>query len=151
MKHLSIFCRSVLCAALCLVLATPALAASAKAPAASVETLQKSLDDFAVKNAKTINACILPSQNKKEITKNADGSWTARYIAVDLDSVATTVKKSDNPNSIMPYSGSIRYQEVEYVCTASSKAAADKGPFTVKRRELITEPVIKYLNGRWTN
>ena len=61
------------------------------------------------------------------------------------------MKRSDNPNSIMKYSGALRYQEVEWVCTAPSKKAAEQGPFAVKRRELITEPVIKYLNGRWTN
>lgn len=116
-----------------------------------MDVLQKKLDDFAVNNAKTINSCILPSKKKKEITKNSDGSWTARYIEVDLDSINATVKKSDNPKSIMKYSGSLRYQEVEWVCTASSKKAAEQGPFAVKRRELITEPVIKYLNGRWTN
>ena len=116
-----------------------------------METLQKKLDDFAMNNAKTINACILPSKNKKEVSKNSDGSWTARYIEVDLASINCTVKKSDNPNSIMKYSGSLRYQEVEWVCTAPNKKAAEQGPFTVKRRELITEPVIKYLNGRWTN
>lgn len=145
MKHIPSFFHAALGFVLCLALASPCFAAE------SMEALQKKLDTFALNNAKTINACILPSKKKKEITKNSDGSWTARYIEVDLDSIIATVKKSDNPKSIMPYSGSLRYQEVEWVCTAGSKKAAEQGPFTVKRRELITEPVIKYLNGRWTN
>ena len=145
MKQISFFCRAALGLVICLALTAPCYASE------SMETLQKKLDDFAMSNAKTINACILPSKNKKEVSKNPDGSWTARYIEVDLASINTTVKKSDNPNSIMKYSGSLRYQEVEWVCTAASKAAAEKGPFEAKRRELITEPVIKYLNGRCTN
>lgn len=140
---------------LCFALAAPAHAASAKKASGkqpdSLEVIHKKLDEFALKNAQSINACILPSENKKEFTRNADGSWTARYIAVDMSTISTTVKKTDNPNSIMPYSGSIRYQEVEYVGTGPTKDAAGKGPFQAVRRESITEPVIKYINGRWTN
>lgn len=156
MKSSSFVCRMALALVLCLALASPALAASAKKSSGkkapeSIEVVQKKLDEFALKNAKSINACILPSENKKEFTRNKDGSWTARYISVDVSSMTTSVKKTDNPNSIMPYSGSIRYKEIEYICTAPTKDAAGKGPFKAARTEMVTEPVIKYINGRWTN
>lgn len=150
MKSFSFLCRLALCFVFCLALCFPSFAAQAAAAAPTMEELQKKLDEFAVKNAKSMNGCILPSKNKKEVKKNSDGSWTARYLEVDLDSISTTVKKTDN-SSIMKYSGSLRYQEVEWTCTASTKKAAESGPFVVKRRETVTEPVIKYLKGRWTN
>ena len=191
MKSLSIFSRLLVAAALCLALATPALAAEAapaakpapaaakpaapakkpavpakasaapkKAPAApkaapagksaanSPEALQKGLDDFAKTTIATLNRCVVPSSGKKEVLKNGDGSFTARYIEIDPGSVKTWYKQPEKPGPVA-YVGYMSYNEVEYHCTAPSKAAAEKGPFVPKSNKMLTE-LIKHYNGKWT-
>lgn len=191
MKSLSFFSRLLVAAALCLALATPALAAEAapaakpapaaakpaapakkpavpakasaapkKAPAApkaapagksaanSPEALQKGLDDFAKTTIATLNRCVVPSSGKKEVLKNGDGSFTARYIEIDPGSVKTWYKQPEKPGPVA-YVGYMSYNEVEYHCTAPSKAAAEKGPFVPKSNKMLTE-LIKHYNGKWT-
>ena len=191
MKSLSFFSRLLVASALCLALATPALAAEAapaakpapaaakpaapakkpavpakasaapkKAPAApkaapagksaanSPEALQKGLDDFAKTTIATLNRCVVPSSGKKEVLKNGDGSFTARYIEIDPGSVKTWYKQPEKPGPVA-YVGYMSYNEVEYHCTAPSKAAAEKGPFVPKSNKMLTE-LIKHYNGKWT-
>ncbi len=191
MKSLSFFSRLLVASALCLALATPALAAEAapaakpapaaakpaapakkpaapakasaapkKAPAApkaapagktasnSPETLQKGLDDFAKNTIATLNRCVVPSSGKKEVLKNGDGSFTARYIEIDPGSIKTWYKQPEKPGPVA-YVGYMSYNEVEYHCTAPSKAAAEKGPFVPKSNKMLTE-LIKHYNGKWT-
>ena len=191
MKSLSVFSRLLVASALCLALATPALAAEAapaakpapaaakpaapakkpavpakasaapkKAPAApkaapagksaanSPEALQKGLDDFAKTTIATLNRCVVPSSGKKEVLKNGDGSFTARYIEIDPGSVKTWYKQPEKPGPVA-YVGYMSYNEVEYHCTAPSEAAAEKGPFVPKSNKMLTE-LIKHYNGKWT-
>ena len=194
MKSLSFFSRLLVASALCLALATPALAAEAapaakpaaaaakpaakpatpakktaapakassakKAPAEpkaapagksaanSPEVLQKGLDDFAKNTIATLNRCVVPSSGKKEVLKNGDGSFTARYIEIDPGSVKTWYKQPEKPGPVA-YVGYMSYNEVEYHCTASSKAAAEKGPIVPKSNKMLTE-LIKHYNGKWT-
>ena len=191
MKSLSFFSRLLVASALCLALATPALAAEAapaakpapaaakpaapakkpaapakassapkKAPASpkaapagkgaahSPEALQKGLDDFAKNTIATLNRCVVPSSGKKEVLKNGDGSFTARYIEIDPGSVKTWYKQPEKPGPVA-YVGYMSYNEVEYHCTAPSKAAAEKGPFVPKSNKMLTE-LIKHYNGKWT-
>ena len=126
--------------------------ASKKGKSAPVDSspagVQRGLDEFAQRTIASINRCVLPSSGKKEITSNGNGSFTARYIEIDPKSVNTSYKPAEN-SSVVTYIGYMNYQEVEYTCTAASKAAAAKGPFTPIRREQMTE-LIKYVNGKWT-
>lgn len=110
-------------------------------------TMQKKLDEFAHSTIVSINRCIIPSLQKKEISKNADGSFTARYIEVDPASINTSYKKSDH--GTVSHIGYMRYKEVEYTCTAKTREEASKGPFRQKRAEMLTE-LIKYTKGKWT-
>jgi hypothetical protein len=126
----------------------PAAAKKPAAPANSPEALQKGLDDFAKNTIATLNRVVIPSAGKKEITKNADGSFTARYIAIDPNSIRTSYKTPDQPGPVS-YIGYMSYSENEYHCTAPTKAAADKGPFAVKSSKMLTE-LVKHLNGKWT-
>ena len=189
MKSLSFFSRLLVASALCLALATPALAAEAspaakpaaakpaapakkpaapakasaapkKAPAESKaapagksaanspEVLQRGLDDFAKTTIATLNRCVVPSSGKKEVLKNGDGSFTARYIEIDPGSVKTWYKQPEKPGPVA-YVGYMSYNEVEYHCTAPSKAAAEKGPFVPKSNKMLTE-LIKHYGGKWT-
>jgi hypothetical protein len=143
----------ILALLLCFVLTPAALAASAdkEAPAAaseSNEALEAGLKKFAEETIASINRCILPSEGKKEVLSNGNGSFTARYIAIDPRSIKVSVTKATNPG-VVKYIGYMRYSENEYACTAPSKAAASKGPFLVQRSENLTE-LVKYLNGKWS-
>lgn len=141
--------------------ATPAKKSSAAAPKAakgkhsapaghthSPEVLQRGLDEFAHKTIATLNRCVVPSLGKKEITKNADGTFTARYIEIDPKSIRTSYKTPNKPGPVA-YIGYMSYNEIEYHCTAPSKTAAEKGPFAPKNSKMLTE-LIKHLNGKWT-
>jgi hypothetical protein len=118
------------------------------APANSPEALQKGLDDFAKSTIATLNRVAIHSAHKKEIVKNADGSFTARYVEIDPNSIRTSYKKPEQPGPVT-YIGYMSYNEVEYHCTAPTRAAADKGPFAVSNSKRLTE-LVKYLNGKWT-
>ncbi|MDL2317270.1 hypothetical protein LJC59_09435 [Desulfovibrio sp. OttesenSCG-928-A18] len=156
MQCINLFSRMLLVPVFCLLLTLPTLAGAsdqgillAAAASASPETLQRDLDDFAQRTIASINRCILPSEGKKEVTRNGDGSYTARYIAINPKSVSTSYKKPDKVVGGVTYIGYMRYDEIEYSCTAKSKAEAERGPFTVKRSENLTE-LIKYVNGKWS-
>ena len=126
----------------------PATKKSASSAANSPEALQKGLDDFAKNTITTLNRCVVPSSGKKEVTKNADGTFTARYIAIDPNSIKTSYKTPDKPGPVS-YIGYMSYNESEYYCTAATKAEAEKGPFTPRNTKFLTE-LIKHLNGKWT-
>ena len=128
--------------------APKAAAPGKKASADSPEVLQKGLDDFAKTTITTLNRCVVPSSGKKEVRKNGDGSFTARYIEIDPGSVKTWYKQPEKPGPVS-YIGYMSYNEVEYHCTAPSKAAAEKGPFVPKSNKMLTE-LIKHYNGKWT-
>ena len=172
MRNSFIISRVLLGTALCLALAVPAMAegtpakksspapkTSTSAPAKSSgkkatarsdspEQLQAKLDSFAQTTIGSINRCVLPSATKKEVTKNSDGTFTARYLEMDPKSISTSYKPSEG-STVVPYIGYMRYDEVEYACTAASQSDALKGPFTATRRAPTTE-LIKYTKGKWT-
>lgn len=158
----SYFFRLVLGAALCLAMASPAFSSEAttlvaaskgkKSQAASTvnhspAAVQSQLDEFAQKTIASINRCVLPSANKKEIKRGPGGGFTARYIEIDPRSVSTSYKASQN--TAVQYIGYMNYDEVEYVCNGKTEAAAKSGPCTQTRREKLTE-LVKYVNGKWT-
>lgn len=135
--------------------AKPAAPADQKAPASnapvnggSSDPVQNKLDEFAKTTITSLNRCVVPSAGKKAVTQNSDGSFTARYIAIDPNSIRTSYKKPDKAGPVT-YIGYMNYTESEYQCTAASKAAAENGPFTPKNSKMLTE-LIKYLNGKWT-
>ncbi|MDR2488780.1 MAG: hypothetical protein LBD42_04735 [Desulfovibrio sp.] len=159
MKTFFLFSRISVTMLFCFAMAMPSLPAvgaaaqkaKAQAPAKaakSPEELQKQLEAFAADTIGKLNRHALPSLNKKEIKQNADGSFTARYVAIDPATIKTSYKKTDKPGPV-PYIGYMSYNEAEYHCTAATKADAEKGPFTVKKAKMLTE-LIKYANGKWT-
>ncbi len=119
-----------------------------KAAGDSADAVKAGLDEFANKTIASINRCVLPSCDKKEVTKNADGTFTARYIEVDPKSLDTSYKKPESSKAIT-YIGYMNYTEIEYVSTGKTKEAALNGTFTASRRESMTE-LVKYVKGRWS-
>ena len=153
------FARLLLCAALCLFLTAPSLqalsaeaksgaqataakksaapAAAAKksaAPAAETpENLKARLEEFGKKVAESFNRTVLPSINKKEVTKNSGGGFTARYLAIDPQSIRVSFKPAIDPKSPVKYIGTLNYAEMTFTCTAPTRDAALKGPFSASR------------------
>ncbi len=96
----------------------------------------------------TMNRCILPCATKKEVTQNADGSYSGRYKAVDLATLKTRYSKPESSKAIT-YVGYMTYDELEYRSTGKTKNEALSGPFTVSNRQNMTE-LVKYVGGKWT-
>lgn len=145
MKQSALLVRIFACFALCFVLAAPALAAGASPDKA---TLEAGLKQFGEETVKSMNRCLLPSEGKKEVIKTGN-QWTARYKAVDARTIRVRVEKSSTPNGPVTHIGYLSYCENEFACTAATKDAALKGPFSVQRTENLTE-LVKYLGGKWT-
>ena len=112
------------------------------------EKLKSSLDVFAKDCIVRMNRQRRPGISQKEVIKLADGTFKARYLAVDPDSLATSYNPTSN-NKTIKYIGRMDYHEVEYICTGSSQKQALAGPFNEANRMPITE-LIKYKNNKWT-
>lgn len=119
----------------------------AKASAAGSDKLKSSLDVFAKGCITSMNKQRRPGINQKEVKKQADGTYMARYMAVDPDSLETRYKPTEN--KVILYIGHMIYHEVEYVSVGKNKEQALAGPFNETNREPITE-LIKYKSGKWT-
>lgn len=129
--------------------APKAKAAAPKATAAeSQEVLTKKLHEFGVRIAEQYNKHVKGSKAKKDITKNANGGYTAVYHEIDTESITCSYTDSSNPKGPVKYIGMLKYSEVKYVCTAPSRAEAEKGPFTPQRS--TTTELVKYVNGKWS-
>ncbi len=143
----------IICASITFTFSAPtqSVAAAKKAAAKAAETpdaVNAKLTTFGKSTISAINSCILPSQKSKEVKVNKDGSYTARYIAVDESTLKVSHKKPESSKAIQ-YVGFLSYHEVEYVCTAKTREAALKGPFTEARRQPLQE-LVKYMKGKWS-
>ncbi|MDR2161089.1 MAG: hypothetical protein LBO77_02975 [Desulfovibrio sp.] len=119
------------------------------APAkASGDQVQQKLDAFARRTISSINRAVLPSSLKKEVSRNNDGTFTARYIEVDPDTISTSYLTPED-SALVSYIGYMHYVEIEYICTARDQKGALNGPFIPRKRAPVTE-IIKYIKGKWT-
>ena len=146
MKPSIFYCR-ILVTIFCLALAAPVLSADI-AKAESQEELVKKLHEFGLGVAESYNRCVKGNKKNKDIERNSDGSYTAVYHEIDPKSITCSYKDSSNPSGPVKYIGTLNYSEVKYVCTAPSKAAAEKGPFTQYRTN--TTELVKYMKGKWS-
>ena len=126
----------------------------AKAPAKAAKKgenqaeVQSKLDTFARNLIVNLNTYCIPSEKKKNVVKNSDGSYTASYKAIDPQSLLTSFRTPESSKAIT-YVGDINYHEVDYTCTAKTEAAALKGPFVEAERMPIRE-LVKYKKGKWS-
>ena len=74
---------------------------------------------------------------RMEILKQADGSYLARYHAVDPTTVEEIVKRTTHPQT--PFVGTIKYKEKIYEARGKSIEAARKGDFKPIRSINIRE------------
>jgi outer membrane biosynthesis protein TonB len=112
------------------------------------EVLHQKLEEFGRGAIEKMNRHALPSLHKKEVKKNADGSYTARYVAIDPESLRVSFKKAE-PAGTVSHIGYLHYAEKEYFCTAPTEAEAKNGHFEPKISRGQTE-LIKYMRGKWS-
>lgn len=111
------------------------------------EEANATLHTFALNALEKMNRLVIPSKNKKELKKNSNGTWTARYTEIDVNSIQTSVAIPAD-TKFVDYVGYMRYTDVEYICTADSKETALNGPFKVNSKESLTE-LVKCMKGKW--
>jgi hypothetical protein len=112
------------------------------------EILHQKLEKFGHDAIEKMNKHALPSHGKKEVVRNKDGSYTARYVSIDPASLRVSFKNAE-PAGTVSHIGYLHYTEREYFCTASTADAAKNGPFEPKISRGQTE-LIKYVRGNWS-
>lgn len=127
--------------------AKPAAASKGKRHPDDPAVLKEGLDHFAKDCIVRMNRQLRPGITHKEIKRQADGTFVARYMAIDPDSLATSYNPTDN-NKIIKYIGRMEYHEVEYVSVGKDQKQALAGPFNETNRMPVTE-LIKYKSGKW--
>ena len=115
------------------------------APAAhdANDPLKMGLDAFAKDCILKMNRQRKPGINHKEVHTQPDGTYIARYMAVDPDSLITKYNPTKASNKEIKYIGILDYHEVEYVCIGKNKQQALAGPFNETNRTPVTE-LVKY-------
>lgn len=109
--------------------------------------LHTSLEAFAKKCIISMNRQRRPGIASKEVHRHTDGTYRARYMAIDPDSLQISFSPTDG-NKVIKYIGRMAYHEVEYVCIGKDQKQALSGPFNESNREPVTE-LIKFKSGKW--
>lgn len=126
---------------------TPAPVAQKSSTHPNKDEANATLRVFANNALEKMNRLVIPSKGKKEIRQNGNGTWTARYTEIDVNSIQTSVAVPADTKFVQ-YVGYMRYVDVEYICTADTKQAALNGPFKVNSKESLTE-LVKCQKGKW--
>ena len=109
--------------------------------------LTEELEFFAKDCIVRMNRQRRPGISHKEVKRQPDGSYMARYMAVDPDSLELSYDPITG-NKTVKYIGRMQYHEVEYTSSGTSQKQALAGPFNEANRVPVTE-LIKYKQGKW--
>lgn len=123
-------------------------APKAPKPVAANDKIQSALELFAKGCVTNMNKQRKPGINQKEVKRQPDGTFMARYLAVDPDSLQTSYNPTDGHKTIS-HIGRMDYHEVEYVCVGKNQKQALAGPFSEVNRSPVTE-LIKFKKGKWS-
>lgn len=127
-------------------------ASSAKGTPAQQKTsgdnIQNALDSFAKGCITSMNRQRRPGIYQKEVQRQPDGTFMARYLAVDPDSLKTSYSPTEGHKTIT-HIGRMDYHEVEYTSIGKNQQQALAGPFNEVNRSPVTE-LIKYKLGKWS-
>ena len=138
----------ILIVVFCLVLAVPAVASTPR-KGESPEELTQRLLEFGRQIAASYNRTVLGSRDHKKIRKNDDGTYTAIFHEICIDSISGSYKESSNPKGPVRYIGTLTYAEIRHMSApAPTQAEAKEGPFTQSRT--TTTELIKYVRGQWS-
>ena len=123
-------------------------AAKTAQPAIASDKIQSALEVFAKGCVTNMNKQRKPGIYQKEVKRQPDGTFMARYLAVDPDSLQTSYNPTEGHKTIS-HIGRMDYHEVEYVCVGKNQQQALAGPFSEVNRSPVTE-LIKYKKGQWS-
>jgi hypothetical protein len=101
---------------------------------------------FARVRARSLDRNHRMARTRMQITKQADGSYRARYHAIDMDSIVTKVRRSSSKS--VPFVGVMRFCELVMEATAESPAACKKAefkPVTV----IPNRQIFSFRKGAW--
>jgi len=93
----------------------------------------------------TLNKNYIHSERNVELV-NKDGKYTARYTAIDMNSVRIEIKESAYDHT--PFVGLLKYSETQLESEAASAQAAKSGKFNVVKRIGVTE-IFRYTKDHW--
>lgn len=128
----------------------PGLAEAEPAASAAMERARMEFEVYAAQWVDLVSRNLMHTREEMEIAAEADGSIAARYVEVDRDAVALTVKASASGGAACPFIGVLRYVERRYESRGASEDEARAGPFSRVGAQRVTE-IFRYVNGRWTN
>lgn len=86
------------------------------------------------------------SKKRMQVTRMPDGTYVARYKAVDHSSMICTVKRSKS--KVSPYVGVVRFYEFTYEAIGASHKDARSAEFRpVKKKR--NRHIFSFVSGRW--
>ena len=101
---------------------------------------------FAKTKVKQLNRNHIFSPSRMEITKQADGTYLARYHQIDDSSMSVKVRRSQS--GVIPYVGILSYREQVFESTARSPEQFDESLFTVVQ-VIPNRHIFSYQKGAW--
>ena len=101
---------------------------------------------FARVRAKSMARNHRMARPRMQITKQADGSYLARYHAIDMDSIVTNVRRSSSKT--VPFVGVMRFCELVMEATGDSPSACKKAKFTPVT-VIPNRQIFSFRKGAW--
>ncbi|WP_148266970.1 hypothetical protein [Pseudodesulfovibrio mercurii] len=101
---------------------------------------------FARVRAKALDRNHRLARSRMQIIKQADGSFLARYHAIDMDSIVTKVSRSKSKT--IPFVGVMRFCELVMEATGESPAACRAAEFTPVT-VIPNRQIFSYKKGTW--
>ena len=101
---------------------------------------------FARVRAKSLDRNHRMARARMQITKQADGSYLARYHAIDMDSIVTNVRRSSSKT--VPFVGVMRFCELVMEATGDSPSACKKAKFTPVT-VIPNRQIFSFRKGAW--
>lgn len=101
---------------------------------------------FARVRARSLDRNHRMARARMEITRLADGTYRARYHAIDMDSIVTKVRRSSSKT--VPFVGVMRFCELVMEATAESPAACKSAKFTAVT-VIPNRQIFSFRKGAW--
>lgn len=101
---------------------------------------------FAKEKVKQLNRNHRFSRSRMEVTKQADGTYRARFHQIDDSTMSVKVRRSQS--GTIPFVGIISYKEQIFESFAKSRDQLDKGDFQVVQ-VIPNRHIFSYQKGVW--
>ncbi len=111
--------------------------APAPAEAVSTDEVQEEFAAYVITFVDKLNRVHDNSITRMKVTKLDDGSYVARYHAIDTSTIESSVKPTGHP--VTPFVGTLKYVENVYEGKGATAQAAQSAPFNVVDSTRVTE------------